>query len=616
MSKATAARKSPKDDVRAVSANMHRFAPLAPLLGAIIIILLPELGVTGYWILQIEFISIYMLVVSGTNLTFGYAGELQFSQVFMFALGAYVGAIFAIHVTNDILLALIVSALSASVAGAIVAIPALRVGGWSLAMTSFLLVITIPDLVAIMPKYTGGLEGLVGVPLPQMFGVQLTRNGFYLVIVIAACLWMLVFRNLVTSSYGVLFRTLRRSPVLCRSVGYSSLTIKVLAYIGGAAPAGMAGCLFAFLTEYVSPDAFNITLSIGVVAASIMGGAESIYGAIAGAVFLQLVPQSSLSFQQYALIAYGVFFILAAIVLRSGFAGLLSGLWRRLPIGVANTTTSRRRHAEPLAVFREAAELPSAAIGEHPAILNICNVSKNYDGVQALSDVSLVVRSGEVTALIGSNGSGKTTMLNLICGFATRDSGRLELDGTDLGGMTADEIARRGVRRTFQTPNIPTSVATRDVIASGCFSASGLSVIGAVTRTPGYRRAKRAEWQLAEAIAESSGLGPVLDAEAASLPLGTRRVVEVARALCGSPRVLLLDEPASGLSVEEVSQMGRVLRRAGDNGIAVVVVEHNFGFIREIADVVHVLDVGRLIASGSTAEIVEDEAVIGSYLGY
>jgi branched-chain amino acid transport system permease protein len=502
----------------------------------------------------------------------------------------------------------------AFVAGLIIAIPALRIGGWSLAMASFFLVVTLPDFIAIAMKYTGGLSGLVGIPTPELFGRSLSNNGLYWATAIVAVIWILLFRNFVTSRYGVIFRLLRHSPTLSQSLGFSTIQLKALAYAFGALPAGLAGCLIGYVSQIVAPDSFSLSVAIGVTAASVLGGVESVYGALVGAALLQLGPENSVSFADYAPVAYGLFLVFAAVLLRGGVGGLArSGL------------SFAARRIAPVTRQPEPGDVPAddqfSAWAENKgerrptAQLVVTGVSKSYGGVRALNDVSLTAEPGQVTALIGSNGSGKTTLLNVICGFASATAGTVVLGDDNLVGLSPARVARHGIGRTFQTPAIPTGVSVLDTVAAGGFQSEPCGVVASMLRWRRYYRSKAATLTRAHRYLRVVGLDQLAGEDASSLALGTRRLVEVARSLCANPRLLLLDEPASGLSFSEVERLGRIVRLAAADGVAVVLIEHNFGFVSRVSDVVHVLHLGGLIATGTPAQVRQNPRVVDSYLG-
>jgi branched-chain amino acid transport system permease protein len=604
-----------------------------PLALAALAIALPLFYQDPYWLRELSLIAVLALVVSGVNLSFGYAGELQLGQVFMYALGAYLAMILAIRGFNDIILLMFVGGAAAVAVGLLVAIPSMRIGGWALAMTSFFLVITIPDIASIFSKYTGGLDGLTGVPIPELFGHQLGNVGMYEAAAVATVIWFACYRNLVKSRFGVVFRVLRESPILTQSLGYSPFRLKTTVYALGAFPAGVAGCLFGYISLIVQPGTFGLTLGIGIVAASLFGGSESVYGVLIGAAILQLAPQESASFASYAPIIYGLFLIVAAVLLRGGIGRLGTVAISRLATWISPATTVRSEatgetahsitrpsdptpHARSVEGDRDVIDGDSAGLptvkGE---VLSVRNIGMSFGGVVALRGVSLTAEPGQVTALIGSNGSGKTTLLNIISGYISAQTGTIEVGGSDISRLKTHERALLGVGRTFQTPTIPRGVTVRDVVSSGRYSRDHIGFLPSILRLPKYRRCQKADAQEAMVLLALVGLVDLADTEAASLPLGARRLVEVARTLCSEPKVLLLDEPASGLNDVETARLTRLVRAVAESGMSVVVIEHNFRFITSIADTVHVLHRGSLIASGTPEKVAADRQVIDSYLG-
>ncbi|WP_262401470.1 ABC transporter ATP-binding protein [Actinomadura sp. CNU-125] len=242
-------------------------------------------------------------------------------------------------------------------------------------------------------------------------------------------------------------------------------------------------------------------------------------------------------------------------------------------------------------------------------------VSKSFGGNRALDGVSFRAEPGRVTALIGPNGSGKTTLLNMVCGFYRIDSGRVLLDDARLHGSASHRVARAGVARTFQTPGVPDGVTVLEAVAAGRYSADRASVPSAVLRLPRFRRVRRADTAEAERMLALVGMAELRDEPASSLPLGMRRLLEVARSLVASPGVLLLDEAASGLDEDEVERLAELIRRIRRAGGTVVLVEHNFRLVLDLADDIVVLAHGQVIAHGPPAEIETNPRVLGEYLG-
>ena len=589
-------------------------------------------AINQFWIGQILLIATYSLIVSGLVLSFGYAGELQFAQIAMFALGAYLSGILAVHGINDLLLLCLIAGAAASLLGLGLSAIALRLGGWALGMSSFFLVLIVPDVVTVLSSWTGGYYGLSAIPLPRLLGVQLDGRGIYLFAIITLICWIAFNRNVVLSRYGGIFRTVRESPILAGTVGVSARRVKIVAYALGAFPAGVAGAIYAFTYQYVASSTFSLDASIAILAAVILGGSESLYGAVVGATLLQLGPFGLNSFQQYSVLVYGVFLVIVAIALRSGLSGIGTALCRKaarwirppLDVGSSGPGPDIAAGSSPLIVATEQAEAevdrstPEASAPPVPAErpLVVDGVSMAFGGVRALDKVDLTAPPGAITALVGANGSGKTTLLNVISGVIVPDAGSVRLGDVAVPLGSPHRIARLGVARTFQTPSIPTGMTTWQVAASGRVGTSHVGLLSSGLRLPAARRAHAEDVESAEAALALVGLIDVAQAQAARLPLGSRRLLEVARGICSGASLFLLDEPASGLAPHELDRLAEVLRALRERGIAVLVVEHNFRFLADIAQTVYVLHLGAVLACGEPSAIAENDEVAASYLGY
>jgi branched-chain amino acid transport system permease protein len=589
-------------------------AVVIPLLLAVVLAALPWLGLGIYWNQEIVLTIVLALLASGLNLSFGFAGELALGQVAIYAVGAYVSGYIALNVTPDLFLSLLCAIGAALVIGLVSGYPGLRIGGWALAMTSFFLVLLIPDLVNIFQRWTNGTIGLVGIPPLTVFGYQLSQNGWYLTAVVIGVLWFGVFRNLVTSRHGKALLVLRRSPVLASSLGIGVKPLKLKAYAIGAIPCGVAGVLYANLNHFVSPanpGPFTITTAIAVLAASVLGGSTSVYGVLLGAGILQLGPLRLTSFNLYTDAVDGGFLIVFGVLLFDGLAGLGTRLLRRW---------RARRGAAPGAAAAEAGAGTAAARERFDgrlsgATLEVDSVAKRFGGNAALSGVSLRAAPGRVTALIGPNGSGKTTLLNMICGYYRIDAGRITLDGQSLAGHPPHTVAAAGVARTFQTPLIPAGLTVAETVATGRYATAYTPMASSVLRLPGHWRNERADREAAGRALAVTGIAGLAGQDAESQPLGIRRLIEVARLIAGAPRVVLFDEVASGLDDDEVADLAEVVRELAAAGGTVILVEHNFSLVLDVADEIVVLANGQVVASGPPAEIRTHPAVLREYLG-
>ncbi|MFF5289553.1 branched-chain amino acid ABC transporter ATP-binding protein/permease [Paractinoplanes globisporus] len=589
-----------------------RLRPLRPALPIVVLLAAmaaPYFGMSLYAARTVMLICGLALLVSSINIVLGYAGELAVGQVALYATGAYVaGYLGSAHGVTEILIVIPIAILVVIVIGLVTGIPGLRLGGWSLAMVTFFLVLLLPDFINVFEHFTAGTLG-ISVPAPTLFGSTITGTNFYFLTLLVTALWFAVFRNLVLSRHGAAFLVLKHSPVLAASLGISVFRLKLLAYLFGAIPAALAGVLYGWLQNFIAPDTFTFQLALSILAASVIGGSTSIYGAFIGAALLQITQQEFTSFNQWQLVLYGAFLILAGVFLYNGVIGAgrqLAGVLRRRGWWPTVTLPVRTEVAPPPAA--EENELP----GEELAVQG---VSKSFGGNRALDDVSVTAKPGEVTAVIGPNGSGKTTLLNLVCGFYRPTSGTISLGSRTLAGLASYQVARAGVARTFQTPLIPKDLTTRQFVATGRYIGESAGMAASILRLPGYFRRTRADDAEAGRLLGLLGIGHVAEDPVSSLPLGTRRLVEVARCLAARPSLFLFDEVGSGLDESDLDRLADAIRMIKRAGGTVVLVEHNFPLVLKLSDTIHVLAQGRLLASGTPDEIQADPRVLEEYVG-
>ena len=575
-----------------------------PLACGVLLLVLPFLGLNYAATRQIQLTLILALIVVGLNLSLGFAGELAMGQTAMYAAGAYAAGLSNKMGVTDIWVQILIGAGAALLVGLITGIPGLRLGSWSLAMTSFFLILLVPDVLSIFKSETGGRNGLAGIVPATSFGQPIDATGYYLIIVSVTIVVFALMRNLVISGHGTALRVMKQSPVLASAMGISVFRAKLTAYSLGALPAGVAGALFANLDLFISPEAFAFSFAMTVLAASIFGGSASIYGALVGAAVLQFGMNQSTNFQQYGLVISGAFLLIGGVAFTGGLSGLLRTLIRK-----ADNAAKAKVGSAPVPIVSTEIE---PLQGAH---LRVDDVSKAFGGNQALSHVSVEAKPGAVTAIIGPNGSGKTTLLNMISGFYKTDAGVISLEEHQIQGLASYKVARAGVSRTFQTPNVPEKLTVLEAVEAGRYAADRASVLSSVLRLPAFWRAHRTDRREAERVLALVGLSDQRDELADSLPLGNRRLLEVARSLVSSPKVLLLDEVASGLDEDELEVLERLVKRLRDAGMTVILVEHNFQLVLRVADDIYVLAQGTVMAHGASAEIESNPRVMEEYLG-
>ena len=585
----------------------QRWSVLGPILATVALVIvasLPWLGVGHSMRREIMLIALLVLVVSGLNLSFGFAGELALGQVFMYAAGAYVAGFLGKHSITNIFIVLALAGAAALILGLLTGAAGLRLGGWMLALSSLFLIDLIPHIANLLHDELGGYEGMSGIPRPDLGNaVPLNDAQFYVLVVLVCGLWLAVTRNLVKSREGTSFLILKESPTLARALGVSVFGTKLRAYALGAVPAGLAGALYALTDGYIAPAVFTFELGLVVLAASILGGSQSVYGAIVGAAILHVGPQQLDAFDDFSQVAYGVLLLVGGVLLGGGIAGLA----RRL---LARALTVARSEVGTASVPASPPALPPLS----GLALRSDGVTVRFGGFTALDGVSFEARPGRITSLIGPNGSGKTTMLNVVSGLLVPTGGQVVV-GEDLVTGRRPAAGPHGLARTFQTPIVPMTLTTAAVAASGRIGEERVTLAETVLRLPRFRRQRAKDREVAREVLAAVGLASLAEVPAGTLPLGQRRLLEFARALAARPSVMLLDEVASGLDEAELADLDNLISGARAAGATVLLVEHNFELVRGISDHVVVLADGRLLAEGSADEIAENDDVKQIYFG-
>ena len=524
----------------------------------------------SYYVFIMATLALTAVAGIGLNVLLGLTGQVSFGHVGFYALGAYTVAVLTVAAKWNFWLALPVAALLAGATGALLALPALRVRGPYLAMVTIAFGFVIENLAVEWKSVTGGQNGVMGVPQPALGALALGERGIAIAAIVLAALAAFGFHLLNRSKAGAAMRAVQDSEVAAESIGLDPVRIKALAFTLSAVYAGVAGAFFASLSGFVTPSSFTFSQSILFVLVVIIGGAGTLAGPLVGAVIVVLLPEALAALAEYRLLFFGMLLLGVLWLAPDGVTGLVERL------------VARRR--EPRSANAAETMLPPA----QRATLDASRLTIAFGGVKAASDVSLRAEPGKVTSLIGPNGAGKTTVLNMLSGFYRPDAGSIAIGGQEIAGHAAWRIARAGLARTYQTTQLfgSMSVAENLAIAGG-----GEELLAFV----GYR-------------------GDV-DARAAGLPHVDKRLVEIARALATRPAVLLLDEPAAGLSREGKARLATLLRRIAASGVALVLVEHDMPVVMGISDTVVVLDAGAVIAAGSPAEVQRDPAVRKAYLG-
>jgi branched-chain amino acid transport system permease protein len=537
-----------------------------------------------------------MIVALGLNFLTGYAGQISVGHGALVAIGAYALAIAETSGGLSFWSSAVIAMTAASGIGALMALPALRLSNWYFALVTLFFAQVVSDLLAEMTWLTGGFTGIAGIPAPALFGHELGDEGMYVLVVGTVIVSFALLRNLVHSRLGRAMVAARDNPLSAAASGIPLVRVKLIAFIISAALAGLAGAIFAAQKTVISTDDFGAEFSIFFLLIIVVGGEGRLLGPIAGALIFFLVPELLGALATWRVLVYGVALLALMLFAPHGVVGALEDRWRRRP----------RAGRPPSRVSLARAE---------GASLEIAGLWKGFGGVIALDSVNLNVPAGSVHGLVGPNGSGKTTLLNMISGFYPVDAGSVRLGQVDLTGRRAHRIARLGVGRTFQTPKLLGQMSLLDNVLLGAYAEERVNLIDVALRLPRSRHEAAGFRDIAMHLLDFVGLADRADDRAGAIPHGQQRLLEVARTLVSRPRLLLLDEPAAGLSMRELETLGVLIRAISALGSTILIVEHHLELIADVCQSVTVLNRGRILFAGTPAEAFAHPEVVDAYMG-
>jgi len=575
---------------------------LATLVVLGVAVLLPFALRGEYALLVATQLLVFYLVVLGLNLLTGYGGQTSIGHGALVAVGAYVAALGMVDHGLSFWVALPLAMVGTGLAGALMALPTFRLSTWYFALITLGFARVISGLLVELEPITHGFSGVIGVPMPRVGSYEFSGRAFYWLVLALAFAAYLVTGNLIASRYGRALMALRDNPLAGIGAGISLGRLKIMAFVYSAMLAGAGGAMFAVQKTVITPEDFTTDLSIFFLLVVVLGGLGRKHGPLIGALAFFLLPELLTDLQKWRMLIYGAGLLLLTVYAPDGIAGALEAVrdrfWRQ------------RRPAPPTAVTA-AAPLPQLT----GADLVVEGVAKSFGGVTAVADLSLAVPAGSVHAVVGPNGSGKTTLLNLITGFYPVDQGRILVAGDNVVGRGATAIARNGVRRTFQTPKLIAGLSVIENVMLGAYTAEAATMAEIALALPRARREaieRRAE---AMSYLRFVGLDVRADDPAGEIPHGQQRLIEIARALVGRPSLLLLDEPAAGLSLAELDGLCDLIKAIAGLGTTVVIVEHHLDLVANLAQSVTVLDRGRLLAAGTPDTVFNHPDVVAAYMG-
>jgi branched-chain amino acid transport system permease protein len=584
--------------------SLFGFALLAACLAVV-----PLNAANEYELRLFMLFMIYAVIAMGLNVLVGLTGLISLGQAGLFALGSYTAAVLAIRFGFDLLSASISAILIVSLFGALLAYPTVRVKGVYLAVITIAFGLIVENVAIEWQSVTGGPMGITSIPKPSVFSIPLSGYRYYWLLAFVLFVVVIITHNLKRSKYGRAMLAVSQSETAARSVGINATAIRTLAFVISAATAGLAGVLYAFLNSYISPDIFTFSDSIRFLLMVIFGGAGTTTGPLIGALILTYLPEYLQQLQYWQKFAYGLLLAVVMFFLPLGVFGTLVAFWRRwfpLPRGVALT--------EPALSICELSKSPVARDGTQAGLIAE-SLTVRFGGLTALDNVSLQVQPGKIHALIGPNGAGKSTFVNAITGFYQPENGRYKLSGHELTGKPAHWAARKGLARTFQNTELFGELTVMENIMTGYQNRFTYNIADACLRTPRFRREEEMCQEISVGLLRFVGLSKFANEKSRFLPFGLQRRLEIARALATAPSLLLLDEPAAGLTTQEIEDLDQMIRQIAQSGISILLIEHHVDLIMAVADHVTVLDYGIVIASDNPARIQRNPKVIEAYFG-
>jgi branched-chain amino acid transport system permease protein len=596
------------------------YTPLVYVAILVFIFVYPFLVTDPFLFWESMIICIMGMVAVGLNLLTGYTGLISLGHAGLYAIGAYTGALVGIKLGISFFPALLISVLFTSGIGALLAYPTIRVSGVYFAMVTIAFGLVVENVINEWHDLTKGPIGLDGIPPVQIGSYKFPEQYFFYLIAVCFFASILLVRNLLRSKYGRSFKAVSMSQVGAETSGINALGCRSLAFIFAAACAGMAGHYFAYLNLFLSPKIFRFHLSILFLVIVIFGGLGTIIGPLVGTIVLVILPEILQQFMEYRLIVYGGLLLVILFYMPRGIIGslnqFLGGIKAKFFESKEVVVEGKGSITLNEALLNRGRSMGGEeGVSTNGTLIEIKNVTKQFGGLIAVNDVRMDIKPHAIHALIGPNGAGKTTLVNVISGIYEPTDGEIYFRGEKIDQLAQSVIAQKGIGRTFQTTQLFGDMTVCDNVMTGFYPHLKYGLVQSFLQTASMRREEQTIKERALELLDFVGYKGKSDELAKNLPFGYQRLVEIARALAVNPYLLLMDEPAAGLTRKEISELDNLINNIREFGVTILLIEHHVDLVMGISNTVTVLDYGRKISEGDPEAVRRDPAVIKAYLG-
>jgi ABC-type branched-subunit amino acid transport system ATPase component/ABC-type branched-subunit amino acid transport system permease subunit len=556
--------------------------------------------------LQVVSVAVCSAILTiSLNICMGYGGLLSLMHTGMQMVGGYAIAILAVKQGWNGWLALVAAAVVGAIFAILVILISLRATYLYFGMITLAVNLIAMEAVRHGGELTGGYNGLFGVFAPGIPSGMMSAEGFYRVMITILILAYIVQRNLIFSGFGRNTMALRESSETATALGISPNMHRVKVFGVSGALAGLAGGLLSIQIGYAVADIGDLNNGLIFFVGLFLGGVGTLAGPVLGVALVAVIDFMIRGTGQYRTLVLGSILLLTMIVLPRGIVGT----YRASRYG-----SPRSREVLPGEADNYHLDIAVKNVTKGEILLEAKDVVKHFGGVHAVDGISVQFKAGEVHGIIGPNGSGKSTLISALTRYHELTSGSVVLLGAE-ADKKPFKVARNGVTRVFQIPHLFERVSVLDNVLTGMYRRDKYNIFDAIFRTPRYLKANSRSVAEAKALLSLAGMLGMEELAAGSISHGQKRLLEVIRAVATEPKILILDEPATGLTQEEMHSLTSLIRTLAAGGMCVVLIEHNVAFLMDLADIVTVIQSGKVIAEGTPQEVQKNERVLEAYLG-